>query len=184
MAVMLQRCKSENLLKRRAFIEATGTLSNIKNELIVLRNQVCSNSLAMNKQLVAVLEQAVQKWNAHSEESKRKAKTNLVLLKNRVGLLRLNHHGVYESTRRALDDVCSKNVEDCQSIVSAVIMASNLHKELEKRASTCNQELERSQLMCQQYKELFEQEQNKVFELLAEKEASLMCVHSSVKYPR
>jgi len=175
MEVMFEHFKAEDTQKKFVCSTAAGTLSNIRKELHILRSKVCSDTLAMNKSFGTFLEQAVKKWKALSKETKRKSE-NTAVLKNMVIVLRENHRDVSKNTRQAFDEVCYKNAVDCQKIVSAMIIESDLHEELAKKANLCARELERSQLMCQQYKELFEQEQNKVFELLAEKEA---CWHNS-----
>ncbi len=181
MAVMFERFKRENKLKKYGWSQAAVTLSNIRKDLRILRSQVLSDTLAINKSLGTTLDQVVKKWNALSKESKQKTGNNIAVLKNMVGVLKSNHRVMSKTARQVFDEVCAKNAVACQKIVSAIIIASNSREALEKEVNTCAQELERSQLMCQQYKELFEQEQNKVFELLAEKEAH--CHNSSYSPP-
>ena len=171
MAVMFERFKRENKLKKYGWSQAAVTLSNIRKDLRILRSQVLSDTLAINKSLGTTLDQVVKKWNALSKESKQKTGNNIAVLKSMVGVLKSNHRVMSKTARQVFDEVCAKNAVACQKIVSAIIIASKTREALEKEVNTCAQELERSQLMCQQYKELFEQEQNKVFELLAEKEA-------------
>jgi hypothetical protein len=181
MAVMFERFKAENALKKYVCSKAAVALSNIRKDLHILRSQICNDTLAMNKNLGNILEQVAKKWKALSNGTIRISENNTALLKSTVVGLGENHRGLSKTARQVFDEVCSKNAVDCQKIVSAVVNASNSSQELEKKAIACTQELERSQLMCQQYKELFEQEQNKVFELLAEREASwhTTCVGSS-----
>jgi hypothetical protein len=171
MAVMFQRFKTENSRKKIICSEALVTLSNIRQNLHNLRSQICMNTFAMKKNLGTVLEQVAQKWNQLSEEANREVEKNTAILKKSAKTLSESHQDVSKSIRKVYAEACSKNASDCQAIVSAITIASNSHKQLAMEKISCAQELERSQLMCLQYKELFEQEQNKVFELLAEKAA-------------
>jgi hypothetical protein len=173
MSVMFQRFESENALKKYVCSKAAATLSKFRKDLHILRSQVCSNTSAVNNTLGTILEQVVKKWKDGSKETRRKFENSTSLLKSKGIVLRENHRDLSITTRQTFDEVCSKNAADCQRIVSAMVVSSNSHEALGKKVIACTQELERSQLMCQQYKELFEQEQNKVFELLAEKESSL-----------
>jgi hypothetical protein len=74
-----------------------------------------------------------------------------------------------EFCRGLLSDMSAQNMDDFHRISSAMDHMTTIHQDLERKVYLSNQALERSNIMCKQYKELFEQEQSKVFELIAEK---------------
>ena len=72
-------------------------------------------------------------------------------------------------SRQLLADTSTEIRNDFAKILSVVQVMANRNIELERKLRLCNKNAERNNMMYLQYKELFEQEQNKVFELIAEK---------------
>ena len=169
MTVMLKRIESENIRKKQLCLKAKTEILDLQKTLSKLRIQVQQNFKAINAQIAGVTVQIESHVCKLSSKRNRKIQEIRSCLEESTSESKRKRIGLSDEFQLKWKDLTAKNMVDMQGIVSIVRDSSLSRIESERKLNLCLLELKRSNIMCRQYKELFEQEQGKVFELVAEK---------------
>jgi len=159
MTIVLKRLESDRNCKQQVCIKGKIEICNMRESLDAMRIQVQQTFKSIQETIRNVEDQIQSRSNEMCFVQNQKLQRKSTLLQESLCTLKRNRLGLSDKFQQSWMEVSTKNRQDIEEIVSVVRVISASRNDLQNKLSICLLKLERSNIMCQQYKELFEQEQ-------------------------